>query len=217
MNNWSPQIAYVVGLITTDGCLSNDKRHIILTSTDKQQLQTFQKCLHITNKISLNPPGSYSKNTCYRIQFSNVKFYNWLLGIGLKANKTFNLSGLKIPDRYFPDFLRGHIDGDGSIIHYIDKHNTYKDKRYTYNRLYVSIRSCSALHIKWIRQNIRKLLNINGSLSEWKDKRKNRKNALWTLRFCKKDSLALLKYLYHSPSIPCLLRKKKIADLFMEN
>lgn len=32
---WSPEIAYAVGLLTTDGSLSIDGRHIDFTSKDK--------------------------------------------------------------------------------------------------------------------------------------------------------------------------------------
>jgi len=215
MKLWTTDIAYAIGLITTDGNLSKDKRHIALTSTDKQLLKTFQKCLSLKNKICINPPGGYSKNKCYKITFGNVIFYDWLLKIGLKPNKTVGLLRLKIPDKYLPDFLRGHIDGDGSIIHYIDRHNEYKGKIYTYNRLYITFRSSSSIHIRWLRQNIRRILNINGSLSGWKDRRRNNKKILWALRFCKRESLILLKYLYYSPNLPCLLRKKKIAENFL--
>ena len=217
MKAWSTDIAYAIGLITTDGSLSKDKRHITLTSTEKQQLWTFRKCLNLKNRICLSPLGRYSKNICYRVTFSNVKFYNWLLSIGLKANKTFNLGCLKIPDKYFPDFLRGHIDGDGSIIHYVDKHNVYKNKKYIYHRLYISFRSGSLLHIRWIRQNINRLLSTRGSLSGWKSPKRSDQKVGWTLRFCKKDSLTLLKYLYYKPGLPCLLRKKRVAETFLEN
>lgn len=212
MNTWSTKIAYAIGLITTDGSLSKDKRHITLTSVDKQQLRTFRKCLGLKNRICPNPPGSYSKNKCYRIEFSNVKFYNWLLTIGLMANKTFDLSSLIIPDKYFSDFLRGHLDGDGSVICYIDKHNKYKGKIYTYKRLYVTFRSGSLAHMKWLQDNISRILKIKGSLSGWK--KKNRRTA-WSLRFCKKESLLLLKYLYYNQQVPCLMRKRKIAYSFL--
>ena len=32
---WTPELAYIVGLITTDGCLSSDGRHLTFTSCDK--------------------------------------------------------------------------------------------------------------------------------------------------------------------------------------
>src|SRR3977135_2740231 len=42
---WSETMAYVVGLIATDGCLSSDRRHIILTSRDVELVETFLRCL----------------------------------------------------------------------------------------------------------------------------------------------------------------------------
>ncbi|NQT23668.1 MAG: hypothetical protein HQ579_09580 [Candidatus Omnitrophica bacterium] len=216
MTFWNADTAYAVGLITTDGNLSKDKRHISLTSADIQLLQAFRKCLSINNKICVNPPGSYSKNVCYKITFGNIRFYNWLLKIGLRTNKTFDLSSLDIPDKYFCDFLRGHVDGDGSIIHYIDRHNSYKDKLYVYDRIYIAFRSGSLLHIKWIQRSIKRFLNIYGSLSAWKNKKRADSKSIWVLRFCKKESLTLLKYLYYKPHLPCLLRKKKIAESFLK-
>ena len=35
---WSPHFAYAVGLLTADGCLSKDGRHLDLTSKDRIQI-----------------------------------------------------------------------------------------------------------------------------------------------------------------------------------
>jgi len=212
---WSSPVAYAVGLIVTDGNLSSDKRHITLTSTDKQLLEAFRNCLHLTNKICVNPPGGYSKKTCYKVTFGNVNFYNWLVSIGLMPNKTFKISSIDIPHKYISDFLRGHIDGDGSIIHYIDRHNSYKDKTYLYNRLYVTFRSASLSHITWLREQVKQLINIRGSLSSWTNRRKYNSDNQHTLRYCKKESLKLLKYIYYKDDIPCLDRKRDIAKYFL--
>lgn len=107
MMRWTPNLAYAIGLIATDGNLSKDKRHISLTSTDKQLLRTFKSCLRLKNRICLNPSGGEARKQCYKVTFGDVKFYNQLLKIGLMPNKTFNLSYLKIPKKYFADFLRG--------------------------------------------------------------------------------------------------------------
>ena len=32
--NWSANFAYAIGLLVTDGCLYNDKRHMSLTTKD---------------------------------------------------------------------------------------------------------------------------------------------------------------------------------------
>lgn len=48
---WTPELGYIVGLLVTDGCLSSDKRHIIMRSVDIDLLQTFKKCLNTNNRV----------------------------------------------------------------------------------------------------------------------------------------------------------------------
>lgn len=210
---WSPTISYAIGLITTDGSISADKRHIVFTSSDIQLIKTFKKCLNLKNKITLNPFGQYAKRQSYKIQFSDIIFYKWLGKIGLTQNKTLKIGALKIPDKYFSDFIRGHIDGDGSIFIYNDQHNKYKRKTYVYNRLYTTLRSSSKTHLTWIRNKLEKFIGIKGSLSGWKHK--NRRIKLWGLRFCKKDSIKLLSWIYYKNNLPCLKRKYKTALQFI--
>ncbi len=212
---WTPHLAYIVGLITTDGSLSKDKRHIDFTSSDLQLLKTFKKCLLLENKIC-KKYGSYAVNKkSYHIQFGNVKFYNWLLKLGLMPDKTHRLGKMKIPRVYFRDFLRGHLDGDGSIVTYTDRYMSYKGKRYEYKRIYLTFYSSSLKHIKWIQGELKILFNIKGSLLGWKQKNSNM--ILWKLRFAKNDSLSTLAWIYYSPELPCLIRKRKIAERFLKN
>ena len=209
---WSPNLAYAVGLITTDGCLSKDKRHIELTSHDLQLIETFKKCLSLENRIG-KKYGSFTDKNSYRVQFSNVNFYRWLTRIGLSANKTSRLKRIRVPRKYFKDFLRGHLDGDGSIINYIDRRAFYKGKRYRYQRIYLTFYSSSLKYLEWIQKEITIFLRRKGSLQG--RKRQSHKRILWRLRFAKNDSLKLLSWLYYKPALPCLIRKKKIAEYFL--
>jgi hypothetical protein len=68
---WAPQLAYAVGLLVTDGCLSNDGCHIIMRSSEIEQLQNFKKCLKLNNKI-----GFTDRRKGLRVQFGNIQFYN---------------------------------------------------------------------------------------------------------------------------------------------
>ena len=115
---WSPEFAYAIGLLTTDGNLSSDSRHFDLTSKDKEQLENFLRCLGIKNKIGIKTSGLGKKS--FRVQFGDVTFYKFLLNIGLTSNKSKKLGALDIPDKYFFDFLRGHFDGDGTFYSYFD-------------------------------------------------------------------------------------------------
>lgn len=119
MIRWAPSLAYAIGLITTDGCLSKDGRHIDLTSKDLEQIENFSKILGLKNKVGLKMNG-YSSRQYYRIQFGDVKFYQFLLRIGLTPHKSKTLNSLTVPNKYFRDFLRGLLDGDGHIRTYWD-------------------------------------------------------------------------------------------------
>ncbi len=210
---WSPDLAYAVGLIATDGNLSKDKRHILFTTTDRPLANTFRTCLGIKNKITTTPPSGFGKKRAYRINFGNVKLYRWLQKIGLTPNKTLSIRKLDIPQKYFVDFLRGHLDGDGSVFTYIDRYMTYKGKKYAYRRLYTNFISISPEQIKWIQHRIKEVLNIAGALSYYL--KKDRKFPIWQLRFAKNDSLKLLSWIYYKPGLPCLIRKRKIAERFL--
>lgn len=212
---WSPEITYAIGLIATDGCLSSDGRHISLTSSDVQLLNTFKKCLNLKNRLCHNPASSYSKKPSYKVTFGNVKFYRWLQKIGLTKRKSLSIGRMAIPKKYFADFIRGHIDGDGSIFKYIDRYNMYKNKIYTNKRLYIVLNSGSYAHLCWIHSAIKEILNVKGGISGWTHE--NRENPLWKLKFSKNDSRKILRWLYYKTNIPCLERKRKVAESFLKN
>lgn len=195
---WSSEIAYVVGLITTDGCLSNDGRHIIMGSSDISQLKTFNKCLNLSNKISETKNNGWTIKPAYRVQFGNVILYKWLLNIGLMPNKTKRIGALKIPSKYFFDFLRGHLDGDGYIRNFQDP--VYPNSE----RLYIIFHSASLKHLKYLQGQIKNLLDINSSIMFHSKE--------FALQYAKKASLKLLPYLYYNDEVPCLKRKYKIAQ-----
>lgn len=213
---WSSDLAYAVGLITTDGNLSKDKRHISLTSTDTQLLETFRKCLNKKNIISVDPSSVISKKPAFRIQIGDVVLYDWLTKIGLKANKSLTLGNLKIEDRYFPDFVRGHLDGDGSVIHYIDRYNTNINKKYIYERIFVYFRSASKSHIYWLRSQISKLIGIKGALIKEKPRNGLSKTTMYLLKFSTKEAKVILNWIYYKVGLPCLLRKYTKANAVMK-
>ena len=110
--DWSPELAYVVGLLTTDGSLSSDRRHISFTSQDIELITHVKTILRKKNKIGFT---RNFRSEAYRIQICDVQMYDWLLSIGLMPKKSLIIGKIKIPNKYFIDFLRGHLDGDGSI------------------------------------------------------------------------------------------------------
>lgn len=209
---WTPELAYAIGLLVTDGSMSSDGRHIMLRSAEKEQIENFKKCLKIDNKIGISNNSGWSKNISYRIQIGNVLLYRWFLTIGIYPNKTYSIGAINIPDKYFKDFLRGHLDGDGCITSYQDHYNTFKKPDYIYTRLFIRFISASKTHIIWLRDNIRRIINVKGDLCELKPKRNYQTTSIWQLKFMKKASLKLIPWIYYSKDIPCLMRKRIKAE-----
>lgn len=77
------------------------------------------RCLGIKVKIGYKVSG-YTRKRSAHIQFGDVNFYKFLLQIGLMPSKTKIISKIDIPENYFFDFLRGHLDGDGTFFSYWD-------------------------------------------------------------------------------------------------
>lgn len=192
---WSPEFAYAIGLIATDGNLSSDGRHLELTSNDLEQLRNFMKCLGIKVPISYKTSG-FSKKLCPRIQFSDVVLYRFLLSIGFMPRKSKVLSKIKIPKKYFFDFLRGHLDGDGTFY-------SYWDPRWRSSFMFYTVFiSASRNHIYWIRRELFKLLATKGHINE------NKSKSTIELKYAKRESLILLKKIYHPKGAMCLSRKR---------
>lgn len=201
---WSPNLAYAVGLITTDGSLSKNGRHINLTSKDVDQIVNFKKCLGIEHiKIGRKSSG-YSKEKLYhQVQFGDVLFYRWLMSIGLKPNKSKILESLKIPDQYFFDFLRGCFDGDGCI-------NAYWDPRWHSSYMfYLSFASASPQFLLWLQSTITRLTPARGVINNSKAAR------IEQLRYAKTATRILFKRMYYSEDVISLKRKVvKVQKIF---
>lgn len=208
--SWSADLAWAVGLITTDGSLSIDGRHLCVTSKDRDMLESLRDCLGLVNSITRTSGGL--GGSCYRLQWGDRVFYRWLLDMGLMPAKSLRLGPLRVPDQWFRDFLRGCIDGDGSIVTYIDRYNTFKKASYIYTRVYLSIVSASPGFIEWLRATLQGLVGVSGDLSRY---RPEKGNDIWRLRYAKRESLLLLRWMYYSPDVPRLRRKHEIAASFL--
>lgn len=192
---WNPELAYAVGLLTADGCLSRPGHLIDLTSKDREQLNNYRKCLNISTKITKKLGGNGKQYL--RVQFKNVLFYEFLLSIGLTPAKSKTLGPLKIPPQYFFDFLRGSFDGDGCTY-------SYWDPRWRSSFMfYTTFVSASEKHILWLQEEVYKRLKIRGHITGGKEN-----VSVFQLKYAKADSLQLLRKMYYSKRLPHLTRKR---------
>lgn len=194
---WSSDFAYAIGLITTDGNLSSDGRHISFCSKDRELIQHYQNALQI--KVTVGKKSRYleKEKKYFVVQFGDVLFYRFLQSIGLMPNKSKILKTVKIPREYFFDFLRGCFDGDGTFY-------SYWDPRWKSSFMFYTV-FCSASRpfIDWLRFEIAKLAGIKGHVASGG----RQGSSMSYLKYAKSESLILIQKLYPNSSVRCLRRK----------
>lgn len=192
---WSPNFAYAIGLLATDGCVSSDGYHISFVSIDLEQIKNYMKCLKIANKIGRNMSGGGRQ--AYRVQFGDVGFIDFLKGIGIEPAKSLTIESVKVPDKYFFDFLRGCLDGDGCSY-------SYMDPRWRSSFMfYVEFVSASPMFIHWLKRSIKELAYIDGHIT-----RAYKKNICYQLKYSKYNAVKLVKKMYANEGCVCLTRKR---------
>ncbi len=198
---WSPEFAYAIGLLVTDGCIYSNRKMINFTSKDEEQMKNFMGCLGITNKIGMKSSGSNREKKYFNLQVGDVAFCNFLNSIGIMPQKSKIIGSIDIPPEYFFDFLRGHFDGDGTFY-------SYWDPRWRSSYMFYTVfMSASEKHIVWIREGILRRLAIKGHIT------KTGKAPMYEIKYAKAESLKLLPKMYYNPEVVCLSRKrKKIED-----
>lgn len=136
------------------------------------------------------------------MQFGDVKFYKFLEKIGLTRKKSLTLGALKIPEKYFADFLRGVIDGDGNIQETI--HTSNGNTQWV-----LRIVSGSPLFLPWLKENIERIIKIEGRLHQ--NPANANRNPLYILKFGKFAAKVILRHCYYDGAL-ALDRKLKIAQ-----
>lgn len=196
---WTPVIAYAVGLVATDGNLSPSGRHVSVTSAERDVLETFLRCVDRRARIS-PVKGGYGTEGL-RVQIGDVGLYRWLQSIGLTPRKSLTLGGIAVPEPLLAHLLRGLVDGDGSILD-VTYDGTGKARRRRYRTLLVRFTSASRDHVDWVRQRIKDQYGLVGGV--WCE------DGLYQLTYGKRASLQLLPLMYTDDTVPCLARKREV-------
>lgn len=191
---------YIIGYIATDGNLSKDGRHIDITSKDRAHLYKIRKALGLKLKIGRKARGGESLKKYSTLQIGNVKFYHFLLTLGLSPRKSLTLSAIKVNRRFVNDFLRGVIDGDGNISTWIHKTNLCRQWR-------LRIYSASPEFILWLNKTIEEEFGFVGVIHY----PTSGKGKVCRLHFGKTKASLILKYIYYKDCLS-LDRKRDAAS-----
>lgn len=141
LNQWSSELAWLLGWTITDGCVENTKRYVVgWMLKDREPLEIIQK-LFKTNKpieecYKINKETK-EKRKYYRLRLCGKAIAQKFMEIGIEPRKTFTTKIPPIPKEFMWHFLRGVMEGDGCIMIRAGG----KDNREGYLRLVVEI-SC---------------------------------------------------------------------------
>jgi hypothetical protein len=115
-SEWSPDMAYILGNVITDGCISNGRLMFGVARKDKELLE------YISSKLV---PGKPVRDCAYvvagkehlgcSLSVSSKKIQEDLRRHGIIERKTGREMLPACPDEYKPDLLRGLFDGDGGF------------------------------------------------------------------------------------------------------
>lgn len=117
---WSPGMAWVLGVVFTDGCVSEEKRGRVRVP----RLQIVQKEPELLDKVralmECNVPLTFTPKRgiagpLHRLPIRNQKIYEDLIAFGLQAPKSYTITFPNMPSNCLRHFIRGCWDGDGSM------------------------------------------------------------------------------------------------------
>jgi len=156
LNQWSPALAYILGLTITDGCIEIRKEgHIVSWHLkDKEPLEIIQrlfktdKPIETTWKKIKSPDSSFPiRRLYYRLRLCGKSVVEKFISYGVKPRKTFNTEIPEMPPEMLPHFLRGVLDGDGCI-------HLRKRAKINHLDLYVDIFSGSKVFVEQIKGKV---------------------------------------------------------------
>jgi hypothetical protein len=208
LNKVKPEnLWYVVGLIAADGNLSPNKRHINITSKDREYLFLIRDALGLQSAVGRKARGVETEKKYSVLQFSDVGFYDYLVNVGLCSKKSLVLGKIEIDSRYFKDFLRGVIDGDGCIRGWVHKSNGHQQWS-------LDITSAAPVFIRWLKEEIENKLHVKGRL--YTHLHKGKKNKINILKFGKLAARVIIREIYYEGAL-ALDRKVAIGKLCLQD
>jgi hypothetical protein len=195
---------YAVGLIATDGCLSG--RTINFTNTDRHLVKTFVECVGQSVKVGVQ--YRLGRQPTYRAGMGNRILFDWLISIGITPRKSLTIGAISVPDPFFLSFVRGLLDGDGSVRNYW--YTVPKGTR-PYQALAALFHSASRPHLEWLQLELARQHGFRGALF----RKRQRPHDIHVLKYATKEARRLLPLLY-PPGAPCLQRKALVWTAYRD-
>lgn len=181
---WSSNMAYMFGFWCADGCIYNGRMFdITVGKKDKYIIKKFAEELGYEGPIY-----DYVDRQASRINFSCKVVYDDIVALGGCENKSLVLTFPNIPKQYLSDFIRGYFDGDGCIMNLKG------------GRINSTFTSGSKKFLDELLLVLKTEAGVEGGSYDASSQ---------SLKFGKKDSIKIGKYIYQNDPELFLMRKKE--------
>ncbi|MFT8321509.1 MAG: LAGLIDADG family homing endonuclease [Bacillus sp. (in: firmicutes)] len=184
---WTQEMAWVLGIILTDGAISKKTHTITITQKDERILRIIAKYLDAS--YNLAPILPTRKIPTLIINSKQIKID--LENFGITPNKSLTVPFPDIPKVYLPSFVRGVIDGDGWV----------QDRGYVMNITTASKKFAEGLLSVFLSWNLRAEITFTNLYS---------KNTIYRVWVKGKSDLPLLaKIIYNTTEDSYIYYKKE--------
>lgn len=126
--SWIPEMAYVLGVVYTDGCLDLTEHsgkttvrrvpHLSVAQKEPELLRKILALMDCTAKLHFRKRMQYGNKVAGELYFFDLictSIYPDLLRLGLNPRKSLGIKFPKIPSDYVRHFIRDCWDGYGSV------------------------------------------------------------------------------------------------------
>lgn len=197
---WSPEMAWVLGLLFTDGYIqeySTSKRRCILSSIDLDMLESVREIVKTTNM------PYKSQWQLYNLAVANSRDCLDLIALGCTRRKSHTMLFPNIPDKHLSHFIRGVWDGDGTI---------HIRRRKSYPEQVIGYVSGSNAFVEVLRDEIAENTGVYANIKT----RQLQYSPYYVISYYQRNAIKILNWLY-SDSTPNtrLARKYALAEPYL--
>jgi hypothetical protein len=193
-SQFNPEMAYVLGLIVSDGCLctSGGSSRLSIKSVDLSLLEMVKEMM--LSEYGIYPCGFSDRvRPTWKLEISNRQIISDLRDLGICERKTSAVLFPDIPSEIGPDFIRGVFDGDGYVGWRWDKTNGN------------CVVDANILGTEQLLAPMPQVLGVKPIIVPCP--------GVYSLRVRNHEGLAsMYRVMYHSSDVPCLQRKKNKFD-----
>ncbi len=194
-SKWSAEMAWVLGLIFTDGNVHPQAQGtycLSISSKDTSLLQNIKNAMNSTHPIK---KVIHKEWFIYRLFITRPQINSDLSQLGITPRKSLTILFPKVPYSFLPHFIRGVFDGDGSV---------FFDPRSKKSPLRVSFTSGSKAFMTALETKLR----MDAGLSKRTIHEAHRVNTNYYIKYSHQDSLKFFNYIYEGTDESIRLERK---------